>query len=97
MKRRDFIKTMGIGAAGLVLGGCGVHSKVVTKVDANPPGNHGVAANLLKPAKYRLMPRTGEKSAQLDWVQVTCMNPRLTKLKSLLFMPLITESILWIP
>ena len=53
MKRRDFIKTMGMGAAGLVLGGCGIHSKVVTKVDANAPENHGVAVNLLKPAKYR--------------------------------------------
>jgi len=61
MKRRDFIKTMGLGAAGLVLGGCGVQSKLAAKVEANMPGNPGAAMKLLKPEKYRIMPRTGEK------------------------------------
>lgn len=61
MKRRDFIKTVGWGAAGLVLGGCGIHSKASTKVDANVPVSSGITANLAKPVKYRFMPRTREQ------------------------------------
>ena len=61
MKRRDFIKTIGLGVAGLVLGGCSINGKAATKAETSLPGTPAVAASLTKPTRYRLMPRTGEK------------------------------------
>ena len=60
MKRRDFIKSIGLGAAGLMLGGCG-NTRGTIKAAPGLPGTVVNAIALAKPAKYRLMPRTGEK------------------------------------
>lgn len=69
MKRRKFIKIMGAGAAGIILGGCGLNSQQTTKVSENTPlsqenANENVSENLQKftgTVEYRTLPRTGEK------------------------------------
>lgn len=61
IKRRDFIKAMGIGAAGLILGGCGLNSSAATKATANALSSSGGMEKLAGTIKYRVMPRTGEK------------------------------------
>lgn len=63
MKRRKFIKVMGVGAASVILGGCGLNAPLTTKVSENTPlSNENVNENLPKftgTVEYRTMPRTG--------------------------------------
>lgn len=61
MERREFIKTLGAGAVGLMLGGCGFNPPVTTKVAENTPLSSESVQKITDTVKYFAMPRTSEK------------------------------------
>lgn len=61
MKRRDFIKTIGVGAVGFMVGGCGFKSPLAALREENGDGGEAQAPDFSSAVEYRTLPRTGEK------------------------------------
>lgn len=61
MKRRGFIKAIGAGAVGLMLGGCDFKSPLSAVRSDNTSSNDKNEPNFSGTIEYRTLPRTGEK------------------------------------
>jgi predicted aldo/keto reductase-like oxidoreductase len=61
MKRRDFIKAMGTGAVGLMLGGCDFKSPLSSATSADTSSESKNIPDFSGMIEYRTLPRTGEK------------------------------------
>ncbi|SDF37944.1 hypothetical protein SPACI_021930 [Sporomusa acidovorans DSM 3132] len=96
MKRRDFIKAMGTGAIGLMLGGCDFKSPIPAANSDNTSSEKQNSPAFTDKIEFVLWHAPAKKSARSVSVQVLCMSHLPLRSKKWLSMQQNKDSTSWI-